>query len=92
MIPTDKKLAEEMIETFLFDEQFSFTMRYKIEKMMVAFHRAKLAEITDEDIEKCLEDKENAFSNGQRYSELYKLFFTEGAKAFRDGEIKHIEK
>lgn len=51
--------------------------------------------ITDSDIEAYLIEKEMSFNKTGdkfKYSTIFKLYFTEGAKAFRDGEIKHIEK
>ena len=50
-----------------------------------AYHAAKMAEVTDEDIEEWACKNKNislSFSAGMSY----------GAKAFRDGKIKHIEK
>ena len=54
-----------------------------------------ISDITDADIEAYLNEKEMSFKGtvpGIKYSEVYRLFFTEGAKAALNGEIKHIEK
>ena len=82
------KLAEE-----IFNDQASFNKWLKeltesevdhILSMMQAYHEAKMEEVTDADIVKyafnCYPDSYNM-----------RVACVNGARAFRDGEIKHIE-
>lgn len=52
---------------------------------MQAYHEAKMKEVTDEDIDV------HIIEHYVLKSVPFCLGFTNGAKAFRDGEIKHID-
>ena len=58
-----------------------------IMESMEAYHQAKLAEVTDEDIETWAE---NFVKNPEHYFHSVKDLII-GAKAFQKGEIKHID-
>ena len=51
-----------------------------------AYYKSKMAEVTDEDIEKWAEKEDFGFSIASLYRKEASI---KGAKAFRDGEIKH---
>lgn len=55
----------------------------RIIEAMQAYHEAKMKEVTDEDIE--------LYARRNSLSEATKHGIIEGAKAFRDGKIKHKE-
>lgn len=85
----DRKLAEE-IYFDLCDRFIDTISREQIVFMaMQAYHKAKLAEVTDEDIERQVKqiNRREALCTVDYYS----TGFIEGAKAFRDGKIKHKE-
>lgn len=66
----------------------------EVESIMEQIASLEKQSITDADIEAYLSSKELSFSgtgNNLKYSHVFKLFFTEGAKAVLNGEIKHIE-
>ena len=58
-------------------------------KAMQAYHEAKMEKVTDEDIERQVKqiNRREALCTVDYYS----TGFIEGAKAFRDGKIKHKE-
>ena len=56
-----------------------------------AYHKAKMKEVTDEDIEAFADKFARADSN-KSFERGEWLGIKEGVRAMRDGEIKHIEK
>lgn len=85
--------AKEFYENQLHDKT---TVVGRLEKdeiieLMQSYHEARMKEVTDEDIEAWADGIADAgslkdFERGEW------LGIKEGAKAFRDGEIEHIEK
>ena len=88
----DKKLAVEILEdTFISSGSFldvDYIDLYV--DAMQAYHEAKMKEVTDEDIVDY--SIRIVKSSILCYSPLVETGIIIGAKAFRDGEIKHIEK
>jgi len=93
MTAEDKKLAEEILDKELSLVEQGWNKRELIIYAMEAYHQAKLSEVTDEDIE--------AWANNVPLATLdvlvssidtFRYGMRTGAKAFRDGKIKHIEK
>jgi len=95
----DEKMAEEILHDNL-NEHLSifvntYPVAYQSEQMlkdwivnaMKDYHQAKLAEVTDEDIETWAE---NFVKNPEHYFHSVKDLII-GAKAFQKGEIKHID-
>lgn len=58
----------------------------EIIEAMQEYHKAKMKEVTDEDIQRYAEKK---WTGRQKLPEIISFY---SAKAMRDGEIKHIEK
>ena len=66
----------------------SFTER-ELQKYAEAYHESKMKEVTDEDIFVVADKKYPCYDeSGDRITDLNEGFI-EGAKALRDGEIKH---
>ena len=96
MTDKDRKLAEDTIRNWLYWIQDENIPRHRmilgtdeICELMQAFHEAKMKEVTDEDIERQVKqiNRREALCTVDYYS----TGFIEGAKAFRDGKIKHKE-
>ncbi len=82
--------AKEFYENQLHDKT---TVVGRLEKdeiieLMQAYHEAKLKEVTDADIEHKADDVANCESS-KGFERGEWLGFKEGARAFRDGLIKH---
>ena len=82
--------AKEFYENQLHDKT---TVVGRLEKdeiieLMQAYHEAKLKEVTDADIEHKADDVANCESS-KEFERGEWLGFKEGARAFRDGLIKH---
>lgn len=103
MTDKDKKLAEKILEdTFISSGSFldvDYIDLYV--DAMQAYHEAKMKEVTDEDIEAYFKTWQNPRikTADEQYEQWLNRYLEElidsaieGAKAMRDGEIKHIEK
>lgn len=91
---TKDELAEEILNKIVFDGFHKSIIHYRKEviEAMKAYHEAVNKSITDEDIKrKCKEVYDKPLYIYNNKDEIY-LAYINGAKAFRDGEIKHIEK
>ena len=64
-----------------------------IMESMEAYHQAKLAEVTDEDIEAWAEEYAGREDSSRKQFIDWEAYdgFVAGAKSLRDGKIKHIE-
>ena len=86
------KLAEEILNKMV-DGFVPYFSESEVIEAMQAYHEAKMKEVTDADIEAWANSKEKIIDE---MPETLKLHITKkiecrikGAKAFRDGEIKH---
>jgi hypothetical protein len=83
------KLAEEILDKYdIPKNDWRFDI---IAEAMQEYHKARLKEITDSDIEEWA----NGIANPESKKDFERgewLGIKEGAKAFRDNKIKHIEK
>ena len=87
----NRKLAEKILEPIKFDDPEGGENVGTVDAMyaMQTYHEAKMKEVTDEDIERQVKqiNRREALCTVDYYS----TGFIEGAKAFRDGKIKHKE-
>jgi len=84
MTEQDRKLAEKLFEEYIGEGQYGIDFEKKhIIEFAEAYHEARMKEVTDEDIE--------LYARRHSLSEATKHGIIEGAKAFRDGKIKHKE-
>jgi len=94
MIDKDK-LAENWLKEQYFDKEngdwYHYDMFKAMQEYAEVYHKAKLAEVTDEDIET---EAGLRFENVLKPTIAKHKFeaFIIGAKAFRESEIKHIYK
>jgi hypothetical protein len=86
MTDKDKELARKILNKRASDTINGLYHYDSLFELMQAYHEAKMKEVTDEDISKHREltigDEGNPYNGG----------YFDGAKAMREGEIKHIEK
>ena len=81
------KLAEEIADKYshfgeLLNGDACIVLEYTdVCKAMEAYHKSKMAEITDEEIEK--------WARANSLSSITEQAMIKGAKAFKNGEIKH---
>lgn len=82
------KLAEEILNKMV-DGFVPYFSESEVIEAMQAYHQAKMKEVTDEDIERQIKqiNRREALCTVDYYS----TGFIEGAKAMRDGLIKHKE-
>lgn len=84
------KTKEEIYKAYIGDGQMGVDFEKKhIIEAMEAYHEAKMKEVTDEDIERQVKqiNRREALCTVDYYS----TGFIAGAKAMRDGKIKHKE-
>ena len=97
------KLAEKILEdTFISSGSFLDVVYIDLYvQAMQTYHEAKMKEVTDEDIEAYFKTWQNPRikTADEQYEQWLNRYLEElidsaieGAKAMRDGEIKHIEK
>lgn len=89
----DKELARKILNKRASDTINGLYHYDSLFELMQAYHEAKMKEVTDADIEAWANSKEKIIDE---MPETLKLHITkkiecriDGAKAFRDGEIKH---
>jgi hypothetical protein len=85
-----RKLAEKLLKEFLLSDEIGDPeWRTTIFEMMEAYHEATNKQITDKDIERQVKqiNRREALCTVDYYS----TGFIAGAKAMRDGKIKHKE-
>jgi len=70
------------------NEVINGSLLQSIREAMQAYHEAKMKEVTDADIEHKADDVANRESS-KEFERGEWLGFKEGARAFRDGLIKH---
>lgn len=82
------KLAEEILNKMV-DGFVPYFSESEVIEAMQAYHQAKMKEVTDEDIERQIKqiNRREALCTVDYYS----TGFIAGAKAIRDGKIKHKE-
>ena len=81
------KLAEEILNKMV-DGFVPYFSESEVIEAMQAYHEAKMKEVTDADIEHKADDVANRESS-KGFERGEWLGFKEGARAFRDGLIKH---
>jgi len=81
------KLAEEILNKMV-DGFVPYFSESEVIEAMQAYHEAKMKEVTDADIEHKADDVANCESS-KEFERGEWLGFKEGARAFRDGLIKH---
>jgi len=85
------KLAEEILDNLELDGDWQIGdiyFKHEVIRAMQAYHEAKMKEVTDADIEHKADDVANCESS-KEFERGEWLGFKEGARAFRDGLIKH---
>lgn len=98
---TDKdKLAEEILDKIELKDicMGEFYYRHEVIEAMQAYHEAKMKEVMDEDIER---ESHELYVDGckpefKEYADSILSFvksgYVVGAKAMRDGKIKHVSR
>ena len=85
------KLAEKILENTTYGNMYEIMEREELIKAMQAYHKDRVNRVTDEDIEKRATDHATfiGFDGKPNINIARQVSYMQGAKAMRDGEIKH---